>query len=473
MFYSFQDCSLLPVLRLILAQEEKERTYGLQEKSLRQLYIKSLKMHKESPDAVKILQCCEDELPKKIFDVMQTRTSNGGTMSIYDVDQALNYFCENQKQSLQENELRRIILQSNAIDQKWFCKIILKRMNLSIGTAKILKFYHPKGQQLFLKYNHLTKVVELIESGQAEAAMVEVTKPFEPIRSMLCQKFTPSLNKDFLRKEIYQEMKMDGERFQLHMKDSVFRYYSRNGHEFSNGFNILLTPLIKFSSAVVHSIILDGEMLVYDKKERRYHTKGETSVDVKYMKDQNSNLRPCFCAFDVLLYNDQNMMNLPYSQRIQLLGQLFKDREGVMVKSVCTRMRNVEHMLELLNNAIANQEEGIVLKDAESIYKPGDRTGGWYKVKADYFDDEVVKEFDCVIIGGYYENLYTKNYIQRYMVGAVEKVEDGTYNVYAVGEVGEELMLVSYFMDSQTHLFYISRWFMVFHFKKELKFMKV
>lgn len=421
-------------MRLILAQEEKERAYGLQEKTLRQLYIKALKLHKENADAIKILQCSEEDLPNKIFAVMQTRTSGGGTMSVHDVDQALNYLSDNQKQSLQENELRRIILQSNATDQKWLCKIILKRMQLQIGTTKILKLFHPKAHELFLKYNHLTKVVELIESGQAESAMVEVTKPFEPIRSMLCQKFTPSLNKDFLKKEMFQETKMDGERFQLHMKDGVFRYYSRNGHEFSDGFNILLTPLIEFS-AVVHSIILDGEMLVYDKAVRRYHTKGETSVDVKYMKDANSSLRPCFCAFDILLYNDQNMMSRPYSQRSQLLGQLFKDREGAIVKSVFMKIRDVDHMLELFNTAVDNEEEGIVLKDAESVYKPGDRAGGWYKMKADYFDGSVVKEFDCVIIGGYYENPFTKNYIRRYMVGAVEKAEDGACNVYAVGEV--------------------------------------
>lgn len=425
---------MLPVMRMILAQEEKERTYGLQEKTLRQLYIKALKLHKDSSDAVKISQCCEEDLPNTISEVMKSRTSSTGTLSIHEVDMSLNYLCDNQKQVLQENELKRIILRSNAVDQKWFCKIILKRMNLQLGITKILKFYHPKGHELFLKYNHLTKVVELIESGQAESAMLEITKVFEPIRSMLCQKFTPSLNKDFLQKEMYQETKMDGERFQLHMKDRVFRYYSRNGHEFSNGFNLLLTPLIEFST-VVHSIILDGEMLVYDKDANRYHTKGETSVDVKYMKDVNSNLRPCFCAFDILLYNDQNMMNQPYSQRSQLLGQLFKDREGVLVKSVCTKIRDVDHMIDLFNIAIENEEEGIVLKDAASVYKPGDRAGGWYKVKPDYFDGAVVKEFDCVIIGGYYENYHTRNFIQRYMVGAVEKLEDGTFKVYAVGEV--------------------------------------
>lgn len=310
-------------------------------------------------------------------------------------------------------------------------------MNLQVGTAKILKLYHPQAHALFLKFNHLTRVIELVESGKAESAMIDVTEVFQPIRSMLCQKFTPTLNKDFLQKEMFQETKMDGERFQIHVKNGEFRYFSRNSHEFSEGFNEMLTPLIKFAP-VVHSLILDGEMLVYDKDKQRYHTKGETTIDVKYMKDlkqKHANLRPCFCAFDVLLYNDQDLMNRPYTERFQLLHQLFQDREGVLVKTIPIKIRDNTHLVELFNKAFEAEEEGVVLKDAQSEYKPGDRAGGWYKVKADYFDGDMAKEFDCVIIGGYYKTRYQKDFIQKYMLGAVEAQEDGTINVYAVGEV--------------------------------------
>lgn len=216
------------------------------------------------------------------------------------------------------------------------------------------------------------------------------------------------------------------------MKDGLFKYYSRNGHEFD--LSALLTPLIKFK-AVAHSIILDGEMMVYDKAEKRYHTKGETAHDVKYLRDMNSNFRPCFVAFDVLLFNDKSYLSRPYSERKELLGQLFDDREGVIVKTVPIRIRDVDHMVSLFNKAIENEEEGIILKDAQSIYKPGERMGGWYKVKPDYFDGALVKDFDCVVIGGYYKNPYTQNYVQRYMLGAVEKAEDGMMNIYAIGEV--------------------------------------
>lgn len=364
---------------------------------------------------------------------MATRTSSK-TVSVHEIDRTLTLFSENQKQAFQENELRRLIFATNALDQKWLCKMILKRMNLGITTNKILKFYHPKGYQLFLKYNHLSRVVELVESGKEDAALVEVTEVFQPIRSMLCQKFTPTLNKDFMKCEMFQETKMDGERFQMHLKNGRYEYYSRNSHPYSDGFNELITPLIKFKP-VVHSLILDGEMLVYDKHQKCYLTKGETPVDVKRMNDKGSHLRPCYCVFDVLLYNDQDFMIRPYSERHQLLHQLFEDREGVMVKTNPVRVRDAQHMVELFNKAIETEEEGIILKKADSKYMPGDRAGGWYKVKPDYFDGELVKEYDCVIIGGYYKNPFKKDFIQRYVLGVVEAVGDSCFNVYAVGEV--------------------------------------
>lgn len=37
--------------------------------------------------------------------------------------------------------------------------------------------------------------------------------------------------------------------------------------------------------------------------------------------------------------------------------------------------------MKLLNDAIDNREEGIVLKQPESVYKPNVRNGGWYKIK--------------------------------------------------------------------------------------------
>lgn len=37
--------------------------------------------------------------------------------------------------------------------------------------------------------------------------------------------------------------------------------------------------------------------------------------------------------------------------------------------------------MKYLNDAIDNREEGIVVKDPLSIYKPNSRNSGWFKIK--------------------------------------------------------------------------------------------
>ena len=46
-----------------------------------------------------------------------------------------------------------------------------------------------------------------------------------------------------------------------------------------------------------------------------------------------------------------------------------------------------EDCIEALNDAIDRREEGIMVKDPESVYKPNVRKGGWFKMKPDYMSN--------------------------------------------------------------------------------------
>lgn len=48
------------------------------------------------------------------------------------------------------------------------------------------------------------------------------------------------------------------------------------------------------------------------------------------------------------------------------------------------RVRDAAHFLECLNKAFDSNEEGIVIKQEDSKYRPGQREkGGWFKIKPD------------------------------------------------------------------------------------------
>ncbi|XP_070497107.1 DNA ligase 4 [Chironomus tepperi] len=427
------DMSLYPLIRIILSNEERERAYGIQEKTLRKILIKSIKIN--GPDARKIVQCNENELADKVYEVVSSRNSRSSKLTVHQVDTLLNNLCENQTQKYQQTQFEYLFLNGSATDFKWIVKIILKNMNLKININKFLTHYHPLALLLFEKFPHLSKVCEIIDNNNAEREARDKVEPFVPIRPMLSQKFSSDMNGMINTTAFYQEIKFDGERFQIHMENGVYKYFSRNGYDFSEAFNITLSPLIKFKT-VVHSIILDGEMLIWDRTNSRFVSKGESEIDVKKLKDPNSNLRPCYCAFDVLYVNGVSYIDYPLSRRCSILSSLIENQTGIFIKTEPIRIRDIDHLVSLFNAAMENEEEGIILKRLDTNYMPGSREkGGWYKVKADYFDGDLVTEFDCVIIGGNYQNRYKKDYLLKYQVGAVEKLEDGLFNVYSIGEI--------------------------------------
>jgi DNA ligase 4 len=181
--------------------------------------------------------------------------------------------------------------------------------------------------------------------------------------------------------------RLSGERFQLHMRDEEYKYFSRNCYEYTEAFGPnfksgTLTPLLPaLFRKKVTSIILDGEMMVWNMSEKMYHTKSE-NYDAKSLKG-NTNLRAAFCAYDILYFNGKSLIGLPYGERSRLLETLFDDHPGVLVKSKRTKVTGNGQFQELLNAAIDAKEEGVVIKAEDSIYKAGDRNAGWYKIKPD------------------------------------------------------------------------------------------
>lgn len=59
-----------------------------------------------------------------------------------------------------------------------------------------------------------------------------------------------------------------------------------------------------------------------------------------------------------------------------------------------------QQIIEFVNEAIDNREEGIMIKDPSSKYIPDKRDGGWYKIKPEYGDG--FAELDVLIVGGYF-----------------------------------------------------------------------
>lgn len=83
-----------------------------------------------------------------------------------------------------------------------------------------------------------------------------------------------------------------------------------------------------------------------------------------------------FWAFDLLWVDDQPLLDRPYLERRQRLEELHFDGPC----GVLPRFPGVD-AADLLAACQTHDVEGIVLKRLRSIYRPGERTRHWRKVK--------------------------------------------------------------------------------------------
>ncbi len=96
------------------------------------------------------------------------------------------------------------------------------------------------------------------------------------------------------------------------------------------------------------------------------------------------------------------LTNLPLRQRIPLYENILQPVRGRVEFSHRQVAASKAEVVAALNAAIDRREEGVVLKDPDSVYKPNARAGGgWVKLKPEY-ENELIDQLDLVVLGGYY-----------------------------------------------------------------------
>ena len=298
----------------------------------------------------------------------------------------------------QRKTLQGFLPKLSPLEGKWLARIILKQLGLGLPKSTIFKLVHPQAQELLAKTNDLEMVCLQLHDPSTtldESKQVIMFKPFE---QMLCGrllvKYEASENDPKRRKESFgylppfpfiAETKFDGERFQMHYDSSrepsdQFRWFSRSRINYTSNFEQTLTryiaPLIQPSCK---SCILDGEMMAWKHSGEGYTHKAH-QVDVRHM-DTDPLHRPCFVVFDLVYYNGEAIMKRPLVERLRILESIFTFKEGIVKMSRQKMIRNQEELMRELNEAVANSQEGLIIKDTKSVYEIGTRSNQWLKVK--------------------------------------------------------------------------------------------
>lgn len=159
------------------------------------------------------------------------------------------------------------------------------------------------------------------------------------------------------------ELKHDGYRLQIHVRDGRVRLYTMNGADWSKRYPLIVEEAGRLSVTA----IMDAEVVCTDGKD--------VPTFEKLHSRCNDHLAFA-CAFDLLMVGGEDLRHLPFAKRKAALRRLLKaDRGGIQY------VEHADGHGDRLFEAVCKLGlEGIVSKKLDAPYRSG-RSRTWIKVK--------------------------------------------------------------------------------------------
>lgn len=219
----------------------------------------------------------------------------------------------------------------------------------------------------------------------AEAQM----RLFHPLKFMLA---SPLAAPEEIRKNIagafFLEDKYDGIRAQVHKCDDRIVLYSRTLDEITHRFPELHAPLL----ALPGEWVLDGEILAASGGRILPFQALQARLGRKEVSAELQAQTPVvFIAYDILYQDGAVLLDDPlYMRRVRLEDLIRPNASdqpvdglitGPVMPSLQLLIKYIDRLDRLFDQARARGNEGLVVKDPDSRYKPGRRGREWLKVK--------------------------------------------------------------------------------------------
>ncbi|KAF9131934.1 DNA ligase (ATP) [Mortierella sp. 14UC] len=408
--------SMYPVIRLLLPKLDNERRqYGLKESKMADLYISSLKILPGSEPALKLKNWKEGardsagDFSLAVRDVVASRSLVTHPMghTIRDVNHLLTKLS---RKGLEKSEIFNKLVQSyTALENKWIVRIINKDLKIGMSENSVFPCYHPDALELYNVCSELRKTVLDCSDPTVKVvtASVNVNHPFKPMLS----KRIPTAKDVVVSMEsqpFWIETKIDGERVQIHKDGENYRYWSRNSTEFTHLYGATpnegsLTPFIHpLINPKAEKLILDGEMVEYDPATKEVINFGTVKTAGGDHSESTHKRRPMLYVFDVINMNGASIIEHSLETRREMLKSIIpKESEGRLEILKHTIGTTEQHIVDAIDEAIMDRQEGVIVKNPRSPYVPNGRGEQWVKIKPEYVDG-VFDSLDVLVVGGYY-----------------------------------------------------------------------
>ena len=212
---------------------------------------------------------------------------------------------------------------------------------------------------------------------------------FRPVKFMLA---TPAETEDeifaTLPNAFYVEDKYDGIRGQLHLDTSRAALYSRTLDEVSHQF----PEIVEAARKLTVSLIADGEIVAFkDNQALPFGLLQKRLGRKKPPAGLVAGIPAAFMIFDLLSFEGRNLMDEPLRHRKAMIEAIPWPEPLRIAPFLLLEERT--GLDPLFQQAALRRNEGLMLKDADSLYLPGKRGMSWLKWK------KALATLDVVVTG--------------------------------------------------------------------------
>ena len=266
------------------------------------------------------------------------------------------------------------------------------------AIAKTAKVPGELARRALMLSGDLTRTADIAitqgEEGLRDVGF-ELFRPIFPMLASTAETVAEAVS-SFERSSV--EWKLDGIRIQVHRRGEEIRIYTRNLNEITE----TLPGIVKATSELpAEQVVLDGEALWMLE-----HGPAAFQDTVSQIDSDAPPEGIVTFLFDLLHIDGEDLLDTPLEERARRLEQI---APGLKIPSVLTS--DAGEAQRVFDEAIAAGHEGVVVKDAASIYSAGRRGKAWRKVKP-------VRTYDLVVLGAEWGHGRRQGWLSNLHLGA-------------------------------------------------------
>ncbi|MDO8741494.1 MAG: ATP-dependent DNA ligase [Candidatus Woesearchaeota archaeon] len=305
-------------------------------------------------------------------------------------------------------------------EAKYIVKMILEE--LRVGTAggiirdAIAKAFGRNVEDVEATFNLLVDYGETAVLAKENKLGKIQLKPGRPLKVMLAV-LVKSIEEAFeaVGRPMQLEYKLDGFRLQVHFDGKAILLFTRRMENVTAQFPDVVKAVKE--NVKGKSFIIDAEAVGYERKTGKCLPFQSISQRIKRKYDIEDMARKFpveLNVFDAMYYEGKDLMELPLLKRREVIEKIMKEEKGKIILTKKLITDDDKKAEKFYKEALDSGVEGVMLKNVNSLYKPGRYVDGWCKLK------EVLEPLDLVIVGAEWGEGKRAKWLSSYTV-ACEK----------------------------------------------------